>query len=61
MLERPTITSDVEISVAMSKAGGCAVAEFMSDPLRTSEEGWEVELAPLAYRTMLRIDLEELR
>jgi len=47
--------SPPEISVAMSRAGGRMVAEFLADPVRIGEAGWEAKLAAAAYRIMKQI------
>jgi len=50
---------EIEISTAMSQAGGRAVALYLSRPYAMSAEGWEAGVAAEAYRAMRRVDASE--
>jgi hypothetical protein len=52
-------TDEIEISVAMSQAGGLFIADFLRSPARISEEGFEAILAAGIYRAMRGVDLDE--
>jgi hypothetical protein len=56
----PDNSKEIEISMAMSQAGGRAVALFMGDPSRNAGEDWEARLAATAYRAMQRIAEAEI-
>lgn len=52
---------EIEISVAMSAAGGQLVAAFIADPSAMSAERAAAKLAASVYQAMRQIDVNERR
>jgi hypothetical protein len=45
-------TTKVEISIAMAKAGGKAIEEFMADKLEMAKQNWMANLAARVFERM---------